>query len=76
MDFIFQFPIGLFDCNETKTADVIELLSDLQRKYVPKRNEEIVEPLFFGGEIYFLQNIVSFVSTAQIFHNSYIVLLI
>lgn len=51
---IFQFPIGLFDCNETKTADVIELLSDLQRKYVPQRNQEIVEPLFFGGEIFFL----------------------
>lgn len=36
---IFQFPIGLFDCNETKTADIIELLSDLKRKYVPQKNQ-------------------------------------
>jgi hypothetical protein len=49
--YVFQIPIGLFDCNETKTADVIELLKDLQKKYVPQRNEDIVEPLFFGGKI-------------------------
>lgn len=36
---IFQFPIGRFDCNETKTADIIELLSDLKRKYFPQKNQ-------------------------------------
>ncbi|XP_071151008.1 uncharacterized protein [Mytilus edulis] len=45
-----QYPLGLFDTNETKTAEVIHLLRDLQTKYVPYHDEEIVEPVFFGGD--------------------------
>ncbi|OWF47690.1 hypothetical protein KP79_PYT01282 [Mizuhopecten yessoensis] len=45
-----QYPFGLFDCNETKTTDVIQLLKDLQKKYVPYINNEIKEPLLFGGD--------------------------
>ncbi|KAL3864206.1 hypothetical protein ACJMK2_005910, partial [Sinanodonta woodiana] len=43
-----QYPLGLFDCNETKTAEVIQLLKKLQKQYVPFNNEQIVEPVFFG----------------------------
>ncbi|CAG2189420.1 unnamed protein product [Mytilus edulis] len=53
-----QYPLGLFDTNETKTAEVIHLLRDLQTKYVPYHDEEIVEPVFFGDEkINWLNNI-------------------
>ncbi|XP_021342789.1 uncharacterized protein LOC110443113 [Mizuhopecten yessoensis] len=45
-----QFPLGLFDCNETKTTELIKLLKELQAKYVPCNDEQIVEPVFFGGD--------------------------
>lgn len=48
--FFFQYPLGLFDTNETKTADMIQLLRDLQSRYVPFQNDEIVESVFFGGK--------------------------
>lgn len=47
--FKFQYPLGLYDCNETKTADVIKLLKELQQKYVP-HSDEICEPVLFGGK--------------------------
>ncbi|XP_033759941.1 uncharacterized protein LOC117342076 [Pecten maximus] len=45
-----QHALGLFDCNETKTQDVIRMLKEMTRKYVPIRDEEIVEEVFFGGD--------------------------
>lgn len=45
-----QDPLGLFDTNETKTADMIQLLRDLQSRNVPFQNDEIVESVFFGGD--------------------------
>ncbi|XP_056014422.1 uncharacterized protein LOC125649436 [Ostrea edulis] len=45
-----QYPLGLFDTNETKTADMIQLLRDLQSKYVPLQDDHIVESVFFGGD--------------------------
>ncbi|XP_069109713.1 uncharacterized protein [Argopecten irradians] len=45
-----QHILGLFDCNETKTQDVIKLLKDLSQKYVPQANGDIVEEVFFGGD--------------------------
>ncbi len=47
---LFQIPLGLFDCNEQKTQEVIKLLKDLSQKYVPVRDEAIVEEVFFGGK--------------------------
>ncbi|VDI70700.1 Hypothetical predicted protein [Mytilus galloprovincialis] len=35
-----QYPLGLFDCNETKNTDVIRLLQDLSKKYVPYSDEK------------------------------------
>lgn len=49
MHFILQYPLGLYDCNETKTADVVQLLKKLSNMYVPMKDDEIVEPVFFGG---------------------------
>lgn len=48
--FRFQYPLGLFDCNETKTTDVVKLLRKLQQKYVPHSDGEICEPVRFGGK--------------------------
>lgn len=45
-----QFPLGLFKCNENKTAELIQLLNDLSEKYVPQLDGEIVEEVFFGGD--------------------------
>jgi hypothetical protein len=43
--------LGLFDCNETVTQDVIRLLKDLSKKYVPIDDAgNIVEEVFFGGK--------------------------
>uniref|UniRef100_A0A8W8MGW5 DUF6589 domain-containing protein n=1 Tax=Magallana gigas TaxID=29159 RepID=A0A8W8MGW5_MAGGI len=42
--------IGLFDCNENKTQDVIQLLKGLTEKYVPMKDGEIAEEVFFGGD--------------------------
>ena len=46
----FQYPIGLFDCNEDKTQEVIRLLKDLTQKYVPLKDDEIAEEAFLGGK--------------------------
>lgn len=58
MHFILQYPLGLYDCNETKTADVVQLLKKLTNMYVPMKDDEIVESVFFGGFsfIFFLFN--------------------
>ncbi|XP_056008253.1 uncharacterized protein LOC125657360 isoform X2 [Ostrea edulis] len=46
-----QYSLGLFDCNEMVTQDVIRLLKDLSKKYVPIDDAgEIVEEVFFGGD--------------------------
>ncbi|XP_062568267.1 uncharacterized protein LOC134230452 [Saccostrea cucullata] len=46
-----QYPLGLYDCDEKKTVDVIQLLQTLQKKYVPmKEDGTFVEPIFFGGD--------------------------
>lgn len=45
-----QIPLGLFDCNEQKTQDVIKLLKEFSQKYVPVKDGEIVEEVFFGGD--------------------------
>lgn len=45
-----QIPLGLFDCNEQKTQDVIKLLKEFSQKYVPVKDGEIVEEVFLGGQ--------------------------
>ncbi|KAL3847093.1 hypothetical protein ACJMK2_018023, partial [Sinanodonta woodiana] len=45
-----QYPLGLYDCNENKTQEMIQLLKKLSDLYVPCRNGEIIEPVFFGGD--------------------------
>lgn len=45
-----QFPIGLYDCNETKTQDVIKLLKMLTEKYVPVEKDDVIDEVFFGGD--------------------------
>ncbi|XP_069113384.1 LOW QUALITY PROTEIN: uncharacterized protein [Argopecten irradians] len=45
-----QFQLGLFDTNENKTQELIRLLKEMSQKYVPHRDGEIVEPVFFGGD--------------------------
>jgi len=53
--FIFiQFPIGLFDCNETKTQDAIQLLKNLTEKYVPLDEDNVIDEVFFGGKYEFI----------------------
>lgn len=47
---LFQFCLGLFDCDEKKTGDVIKLLKDLSGKYVPMKDDDVYEPVFFGGK--------------------------
>lgn len=54
MFLILQYSIGLFDCNENKTQDVIQLLKGLTEKYVPMKDGEIAEEVFFGGLFNFL----------------------
>lgn len=44
--------MGLFDCNENKTQDVIQLLKGLTEKYVPMKDGEIAEEVFFGGSTF------------------------
>lgn len=48
-----QYSIGLFDCNENKTQDVIQLLKGLTEKYVPMKDGEIAEEVFFGGSTFY-----------------------
>ena len=50
MAHLLQFSLGLYDCDEKKTQDVIKLLKELTDKYVPKADGEIVEEVFFGGK--------------------------
>lgn len=45
-----QYPLGLYDCNENKTQEMIQLLKKLSDLYVPCKDGEIVEPVFFGDE--------------------------
>ena len=47
---VFQYPLGLFKCNENKTQELIRLLKELTEKYVPLRNGEVFEAVFLGGE--------------------------
>lgn len=47
---LFQFCLGLFDCDEKKTGDVIKLLKDLSEKCVPMKDDDVYEPVFFGGK--------------------------
>lgn len=47
---LFQFCLGLFDCDEKKTGDVIKLLKDLSEKYVPMKDDDVYEPVFFGDK--------------------------
>lgn len=44
-----QYPLGLFDCNENKTPELIRLLKTLS-VYVPCKDGEVVESVFFGGD--------------------------
>ncbi|XP_048770593.2 uncharacterized protein LOC125676812 [Ostrea edulis] len=46
----FQYPLGLYDCNENKTQELIALLKKLSNDFIPQKNGEIVEPVFFGGD--------------------------
>lgn len=46
---IKQYPLGLFDCNENKTPELIRLLKTLS-VYVPCKDGEVVESVFFGGD--------------------------
>lgn len=46
---MFQYPLRLFDCNENKTQELIALLKKLSNEYIPYKNDNIVEPVFFGG---------------------------
>lgn len=42
--------MGLYACNEIVTQNVIRLLKELSKKYVPTNKAgEIVEEVFFGG---------------------------
>ncbi|XP_061185175.1 uncharacterized protein LOC133193230 [Saccostrea echinata] len=45
-----QYSLGLFDTNENKTDEVIRLLRHLTDLYVPLKNEEVVDAVFFGGD--------------------------
>ena len=69
----FQFPLGLFDCNENKTQQVIRLLKQLTEKYVPlKDNGEVIDEVFFGGNftlIYSVQTTIYF--DPQIYRKMY-----
>lgn len=46
-----QYPLGLRDCNENRTQDVIQLLKELSKLYVPCKNDTIVEPVFGGDRL-------------------------
>lgn len=41
--------MGLYECDEKKTGEVIKLLKELSDKYVPIKDEDVYEPVFFGG---------------------------
>ncbi|XP_033755665.1 uncharacterized protein LOC117338420 [Pecten maximus] len=47
-----QYPLGLYDTNENKTDEVIRLLKTLTDLYVPVRNEEVIDAVFFGDKLY------------------------
>ncbi|KAK3107199.1 hypothetical protein FSP39_009157 [Pinctada imbricata] len=45
-----QHPLRLFDCDEKKTTDMIQLLGSLQDKYALLLEDgSVKEPIFFGG---------------------------
>lgn len=39
----------MFDCNENKAQEMIQLLKTLSYSFVPMTDAEMVEPVFFGG---------------------------
>lgn len=45
-----QYPLGLFDCNENKTQEIIQLMKTLSDLFVPIKDGDMVEPVFFGGD--------------------------
>lgn len=45
---MFQYPLGLFDCNENKTQELIAFLKKLSNDYTAYKNDNIVEPVFWG----------------------------
>nr|XP_022311471.1 uncharacterized protein LOC111116766 [Crassostrea virginica] len=45
-----QYPLGMFDCNENKAQEMIQLLKTLSYSFVPMKDAEMVEPVFFGGD--------------------------
>ena len=50
--FQLQFLLGLYDCDEKRTQDMIKLLKDLTEKYVPKIEGEIVAEVFFWRQFF------------------------
>lgn len=48
--FFFNFVLGLFDCDEKKTGDVIKLLKDLTEKNVHMKDDDVLDKFFFGGK--------------------------
>ncbi|XP_061188680.1 uncharacterized protein LOC133196845 [Saccostrea echinata] len=45
-----QYPLGLIDCNENKTQEMIHLMKTMSNSFFSKRDGDIVEPMFFGGD--------------------------
>lgn len=54
--YFFKYPLGLFDCNENKTPELIRLLKTLS-VYVPCKDGEVVESVFFGGLFYIIMRL-------------------
>uniref|UniRef100_K1RIV3 Uncharacterized protein n=1 Tax=Magallana gigas TaxID=29159 RepID=K1RIV3_MAGGI len=52
-DFSKKYPLGLFDCNENKTQELTALLKKLSNDFIPYKNGNIVEPVFFGAKLTF-----------------------
>lgn len=45
-----QYPLGLRDCNENRIQDIIQLLKEMSKLYIPCKDDTIVEPVFCGGD--------------------------
>lgn len=45
--FFFNFVLGLFDCDEKKTGDVIKLLKDLTEKNVHIKDDDVLDKFFW-----------------------------
>lgn len=54
--YFLKYPLGLFDCNENKTPELIRLLKTLS-VYVPCKDGEVVESVFFGGLFYLIMRL-------------------